>query len=75
MRRKITITATRCTCDHCGHSWTSLGDKQTAVCAKCRRRTWDGGKLRHHGKEIKLPKPRKGGRPRAISMHDGDAEP
>lgn len=74
MIRDKVITVKECVCDRCGHTWISLGDKQTDCCPnrKCRTREWDGLKLRPHVNEIKFPAPRKGGRPKTIAFVEGD---
>jgi hypothetical protein len=61
-----------CTCDKCGYAWVVLGRTPPANCANkdCRSREWNGKKQRSHAKEIKLPAPRKGGRPRTITLFD-----
>ncbi len=30
-----------CTCERCGHSWRSRGDKPPTVCSSCTRRNWN----------------------------------
>ena len=71
---RITIPATLCQCDKCGHSWTSYGDAPPKNCRnqKCRSREWNGKKLllQSHVNEIKLPSPRKGGRPKNKPVFD-----
>jgi len=64
------IKAMLCTCDVCGHSWKSFCTQPPTWCPnpECRSREWNGKKYRKHGSEIKLPAPRKGGRPKTIAV-------
>lgn len=37
--RRIRVSAWACTCQRCGHDWTSTGDLPTA-CPGCKSRYW-----------------------------------
>ena len=74
MVRDITITAKECQCEKCGHEWVHIGDGTPKNCAykPCRSREWNGKKkhVQSHTNEIKFPAPRKGGRPKTITLFD-----
>jgi hypothetical protein len=74
MIRSITIAANECTCNKCHHKWVSIGKTPPQNCQnkKCRSRAWNGKKQPSHVDEIKLPRPRKGGRPRIITLIGDD---
>lgn len=42
-KRKITIEAWNCQCDHqvCLHTWVTKGERVPKVCPKCKREGWD----------------------------------
>lgn len=72
MIEAVQIDATQCTCEVCGYEWVSTGKQLPECCAKCRSRKWNGVKqaVKSHVHEIKLPSPRRGGRPRTITLVD-----
>jgi hypothetical protein len=76
MIRDITIPVKLCECNLCAYSWLSLALKPPESCRNrhCRSREWNGKKRVSHIDEIKLPPPRKAGRPKTITMFDGDEE-
>jgi hypothetical protein len=68
--RKIKIPAFDCTCLVCGHRWVSIAPQPPISCGspKCRSRQWNGVKKKPaRVPKIKLPAPRKKGRPRTIT--------
>lgn len=74
MNKAVKIDAMQCTCEVCGHEWVSTGKQLPECCAnpKCRSRQWNGKKrlVKSHVNEIKFPAPRKGGRPKTITLID-----
>lgn len=71
MKRPIQLTAYACKCNICGYEWVSNTDPQCCQNRKCRSKLWDGRKKRSHVKEIRLPAPRKRGRPRTVALLSG----
>lgn len=65
-----TIPAKLCTCDICHYQWVSIAAKLPECCRNilCRSREWNGKTLKSHAHEIKLPAPRKPGRPKTITL-------
>jgi predicted Zn-ribbon and HTH transcriptional regulator len=39
--KRTKIAALACTCERCGHEWTSIGRGLPTVCARCKSRSWD----------------------------------
>jgi hypothetical protein len=71
----VKLPAKECTCDICGYQWVSLATIQPPECCRslaCRSREWNGKKMPSYAKVIKLPAPRKGGRPKTITLLDED---
>jgi hypothetical protein len=74
MIEDTTIPAKLCKCEKCGHEWTQTDGKLPQHCRNqdCKSREWNGKKkqLQSHIHEIKLPAPRKGGRPNTVTLLD-----
>lgn len=54
------VQAYRCTCNQCGHQWSTLALPSGCPNRKCRSRQWDGKKTKkapERRSRIKLPKP------------------
>jgi hypothetical protein len=77
MIRDKVITVKECTCDVCGYHWTSTAPTPPRWCANkdCRSREWNGRKLPSLTDEIKLPAPRKAGRPKTATFFDETIDP
>ena len=77
MIHAVTIQALQCTCNKCGCGWTVIGDKVPTYChnQECRSREWNGKKRPIYSKEIKLPPPRQGGRPKVKPFFDYTEDP
>jgi hypothetical protein len=75
MIRDVTIPAKECTCEKCGHRWTHFGPRPPTNCPRktCRTREWNGRKPQPS--KIKLPAPRKKGRPKATTVFDYSEDP
>lgn len=40
-RTTVKYKAWACTCERCGHEWTTLKDQLPKVCPKCKALTWN----------------------------------
>ena len=68
MIQDILVPAKRCTCDACKHEWTSFTPHLPTFCPECHTRQWNGIRpAKSHVHEIKLPAPRKAGRPQTAA--------
>lgn len=76
MIRDVMIPAKQCTCDRCGYSWLSQASTLPESCRnpQCRSRQWNGAKRKSRKNEIRLPSPRKNGRPKTITLLDPDTQ-
>ena len=69
MITNITVPARQCKCEVCGYTWLSFAPEIPVYCSniKCRSREWNGVKTpQPPARRIKLPAPRRSGRPRTV---------
>lgn len=72
MMTDVLAPAKQCKCDICGREWISYGINKPECCRNlaCRSRQWDGIKSQPYQAKIRLPGPRRRGRPRSIAIFD-----
>ena len=72
--RNVVVPGRLCNAEQCHRPWLSILKHLPERCPRrdCRSRQWNGAKQRSHVNEIKLPAPRRPGRPKSGAEADGD---